>query len=44
MLSLTWLRHNSKASSFQALKLEGSTTVGWITSRPGKTPQVTALA
>lgn len=33
----------SKASSFQTMKLTGSTTVGWIISFAGKTPQVTAF-
>ncbi len=29
--------------TFQLLKATGSTTVGWIISRPGNTPQVTAV-
>lgn len=29
--------------TFQNMKLTGSTTVGWMISRPGKMPQVTAL-
>lgn len=29
--------------TFQAMKLMRSTMVGWIISRPGKQPQVTAL-
>ncbi|KAJ6958859.1 hypothetical protein NC653_037200 [Populus alba x Populus x berolinensis] len=33
----------SNASSFHTLKLVGSTTVGWIISFAGKTPQVTAF-
>lgn len=38
----TWVQI-SKASSFQTAKLAGSTTVGWMISLAGKTPQVTAL-
>ena len=33
----------SNASSFHTLKLVGSTTVGWMISFAGKTPQVTAF-
>jgi len=34
---------SSYASSFHAWNAVESTTVGWITSAPGKTPQVTAF-
>lgn len=34
---------SSYASSFHAWNAAESTTVGWITSAPGKTPHVTAL-
>lgn len=34
---------SSNASSFHARNAIASTTVGWITSAPGKTPHVTAF-